>query len=119
MRKETKSKIHKTVVRLIMTYAQETRAEISNTRQMLKANQMKVIRKIVGKTKINRIRNQQIRESCGIQSINEWVERRREWDEHVTKIDAERLVKTSRDNITAGRRSPERPKRRWSDLIPD
>ena len=29
---------------------------------------------------------------------------------------AERLVKISRDNIPAGRRSPGRPKRRWSDL---
>ena len=56
---------------------------------------MKVLRKIVGKTKIDRIRSQEIRESCGIQPINEWVERRRrrrrrEWDEHVTRIDAEK-----------------------------
>ena len=50
--------------------------------------------------------------SCGIQPINEWVERRREWDEHVTRTDAERLVKISRDNI---RRSPGRPERRWSE----
>ena len=70
---------------------------------MLKANEMKVMRKIVGKTKIDRIRRQQIRESCGIQPINEWVERRREWDDHVTRMDAERLVKTSRGNMPAGR----------------
>ena len=65
---------------------------------------MKVVRKIVGKTKIDRIRSQQIRESCGIQPINEWVERRkREWDEHVTRIDAERSVKISSGNIPVGR----------------
>jgi hypothetical protein len=52
----------------------------------------------------NRIRSQQIRESCCIQSINEWVERRRrEWKEHVTKMDAERLVKISRNNIPTDR----------------
>ena len=84
---------------------------------MLETNEMKVLRKIVGKTKIDRIRSQQIRESCGIQPINEWVERRREWDQHVTRMDAERLFKISRDNVPAGRRSPGRPKRRWSDLI--
>ena len=33
-------------------------------------------------------------------------------------MDAERLVKISRDNIHAGRRSPGCPKRRWSDLVP-
>ena len=84
---------------------------------MLEANEIKVLRKI------DRIRSQQIRESCGRQPINEWVERRRtrrrEWDQHVTRMDAERLVKISRDNIPAGRRSPGRPKRRWSDLIMD
>ena len=37
----------------------------------------------------------------------------------VTRVDAERLVKISRDNIFVpiGRRSPGCPKIRWSDLI--
>ena len=80
---------------------------------------MTVLRKIVGKTRIGRIRSQKIRESCGIKSINEWVERRRrEWDENVIRMFAGGLVKISRDNITAGR-SPERLRRRWGYLIPD
>jgi hypothetical protein len=37
---------------------------------------MKVLRKIVGRTKIDRIKSQQIRESCGIQPINEWIKRK-------------------------------------------
>ena len=81
----------------------------------------RLLKKIVGKTKIGRIRSQQIRESCDIQPINEWEERRRrrrEWDQHVTRMDAKRLVKISRDNIPV-ERSPGRPKRRWSDLIID
>ena len=41
---------------------------------------------------------------------------RREWDKQVTRMDAQRLVKISKDNIPAGR-SPGCPKRRWSDLI--
>ena len=66
---------------------------------MLEGNEMKVLRKIVGKTKIDTIRSQQIRESCGIQPINGWVERRRrEWDGRVTRMDAERSVKISREN---------------------
>ena len=32
-------------------------------------------------------------------------------------MDAERLVKISRDDIPDGRKYPGRPKRRWSDLI--
>ena len=38
---------------------------------MLEASEKKVLRKIVGKTKIDRIRSQQIRASWGIQPINE------------------------------------------------
>ena len=77
-----------------------------------------MLRKIVGKTKIDGIKSQQIRESWGMQPINEWVERRRrEWDQHVIRMNAERLVKISRDNIPFGRRSLGSPKRRWSDLI--
>ena len=60
---------------------------------------------MVGKTKIDRIRSQQIRESCGIQHINEWVEwrrRRREWDEHV-KNGCWEISWNLIDNIPAGR----------------
>jgi hypothetical protein len=77
---------------------------------MLEANEMKILRKIIGKTKIVRIRSQQIRDSCEIQPINEWVERRRiERNEPLTRMDAERLDKISRDSIPAGR-SPGSPK---------
>ena len=64
----------------------------------------------MAKQKIDRISSQQIKESCGIQPIDEWVERRRrEWD-------AERLVKISRDNVHFGRRSPGCPKERSEGL---
>ena len=61
---------------------------------MLEANEAKVLRKNCWENK-SRIRYQQIRESVSIQTINEWVERRRkrEWDEHVTIMDDQRLVK--------------------------
>ena len=37
--------------------------------------------------------------------------KRREWDEHVTRMYIEIVVKISRDNIPVGRRSPGGPKR--------
>ena len=66
---------------------------------MLEENEVKVLRE-----NKNRIRSQQIRESCGIQPINDWIQRtRREWDQHVTRMDTGRLFKISRENIPAGR----------------
>jgi len=40
-------------------------------------NEMKILRKIVGKAKIDRIRSQQIRESYSIKSINDRMKRKR------------------------------------------
>ena len=110
---------------LLTSTLQVTRITESRDRERNKkkehVNEMKVLREIVGKTNIDRTRSQQIRESCDIQPINEWMERRRrEWDQHVTIMDADVLVKISRDNtsIPVGR-TPGRPKRRRSDLIID
>jgi hypothetical protein len=55
------------------------------------------------------------------------VERRRRrrrrggggWDEPIARMDAERLVKMSRDDIPIGKRSPGLLKRSWADLIFD
>ena len=61
------------------------------TRHMLEANEMKVLRKIVGNRQNKKPTVQRI---LRYPPINEWVERRRrEWGEHVTRMDAERLVK--------------------------
>ena len=45
-------------------------------------------------------------------------EKMMEWDDHVTRMDAERLVKIWREHTPVGR-SPGHPKRRLSDLIID
>ena len=79
---------------------------------MLESNEMKVLGKIVKNIKINRTRSRQIREFCGIQPINEWMVRMREWDEHVTRIDAEQLVKISRDKYTCWKKISRKPEKK-------
>ena len=64
---------------------------------------MKERRKIIGKTKIDRIISQQTRESCGIQPINVRAERR-DWDEHLIRMNHERLVKISKKDLQAARK---------------
>ena len=63
---------------------------------------MRVLRKNSWQTKIDGIRSQQIGESCGIQPINERVERT-EWVENVTRMGTERLVKNPKKDIPDGR----------------
>ena len=49
--------MYKAPVRSIITYALEKRAKTQNPDKMLKTNQLKVVRKVVGKTKVDAIRN--------------------------------------------------------------
>ena len=94
---EAKVRIYKSIVRPILTYAAETRTDTAKTRQFLEVTEMKTLRRIINKTKWDRIRNDRIRELCEIQNITFWVQRRRtEWSEHVSRMADDRLVKKKR-----------------------
>lgn len=115
---ETKSRIYKATIRPIMTYTAETRPDTTKTKRILETGEMKVLRKIVGKTLLDRERNENIRRSCQVDNINEWVVNRKiEWNEHIHRMDQDRIVKIARDKSPIGRRSTGRPRKRWSDNL--
>jgi hypothetical protein len=69
MSKESKTRIYKTIVRPVLTYASETRAETTYTQQLLRTTEMKTIRAICGKTIRDKIRSDHLRQLSGIQDI--------------------------------------------------
>jgi hypothetical protein len=73
----------------------------------------KILRRITTKTQAHRIRKKDIRELCRVENICYWVNLvRKEWDEHITRMCDNRVVKIER-----GRRCPGRPRKRWRDYI--
>ena len=62
LRTEAKVRIYKSVVRPTLTYAAETRTDTAKTRQLLEVTEMKTRRRIINKTKWDRVRNARIRE---------------------------------------------------------
>ena len=111
-------RIYKSVVRPILTYAAETRSDTAKTRQILETTEMKTLRRIMNKTRLDKIRNRDIREKCEIQNIGDWVQRRRiEWNAHISRMNEDRIVRRVRDNVPIGRRSRGRPMKRWSDAL--
>jgi hypothetical protein len=55
---------------------------------------MQFLRKIEGKTRRDRIRNKIIRETAGVQPIQEFVERSQlRWYGHVNRMEDKRIVK--------------------------
>ncbi|XP_050459519.1 uncharacterized protein LOC126855693 [Cataglyphis hispanica] len=116
MKREAKVKIYKTCVRPIMTYAAEIRADIRKTKSMVRTTEMRTLRAIAGYTLRDRVPNVAIRETCGVQDIIRCVrQRRRGWNEHVSRMGEERMARIARDGKLSFRRPPGRPPKRWMD----
>ncbi|KAI4501059.1 hypothetical protein M0802_003862 [Mischocyttarus mexicanus] len=89
-----KSRIYKTCVRPIMSYAIETGAETAATKRLLRSTEMKTLRTISGKTLLDRHRNEDIRKECNVQDIVRWArQKRRDWRDHVARMKNNRLPK--------------------------
>lgn len=111
---ESKTKIYKTIVRPVLCYAAETRAETSRTKQLMRTTEMNTLRAIAGKSRLDRVRNQEIREQCQIGDIVRFTKtRRKEWNNHVTRANDDRLIKIVRDGNPVGKRDAGRPRKRW------
>ena len=64
------------------------------------------------------MRNESIRETCGIQNITWWVQRRRtEWSMRISRMAEHRLVREVHDGIPERNRSRGRPMKRWIDAL--
>lgn len=111
---ESKTRIYKTCVRPIMTYAIETRAETAATKQLLRATEMKTLRSITGKTLRDREKSSDIRALCDIQDVVRWARsRRRAWRDHVDRMADDRLAKQAKEGKPNTRRPIGRPPKRW------
>ena len=62
---------------------------------------------------MNRKISENIRQTCRIDKINDWVlERKKKWNEHIDRMTEKRIVKIARDKLPAGRRNTGRPGKR-------
>jgi (2Fe-2S) ferredoxin len=81
----------------------------SNNQSAIQACELRFFRKIEGKTRRDRIRNKIIRETVGVQPIQEYVERSQfRWYGHINRMDDNRIVKRV---CEAGKR----PRETWKE----
>lgn len=77
---------------------------------------MKIMGIIAGRTLTDRERNENLRPTCWIDNINDWIlDKKIEWNEYIDRMTEERFVRI--DKSLAGRRSFEKPRKRWSDNL--
>ena len=79
---------------------------------------MKFLRHLVGITKLDKEKNQCIREKTGAQNIVKEIKQYQEKRlHHVQRMDTHRLRKQALQHKSKGRRDIGRPRKRWRDQI--
>ena len=117
MNKETKLRIHNTTAKAALKYGSEAWVLKKREEQRLEAAQMKVLRHLLGITKLDKEKNQCIRQKTGAQNIvQEIKEYKEKWLQHVQRMDTNTLPKQALEYKPKRRRNIGRPKS-WRDQL--
>ncbi|KAI5754231.1 hypothetical protein M8J77_006965 [Diaphorina citri] len=102
----------------ILTYGSETWAMRKKDKSRIQAAEMKFLRSIAGKTRRDRIRNDDIRRMLQMESLEERMRKGRlRWYGHMKRMNCERLPKKMYEMRMEGMRPRGRPRYRYSDVI--
>ena len=84
----------------------------------LEAAQMKFLRHLLGITKLDKEKNQYIREKTRAQNIVKEIKQyQKKWLQHVQRMDTNSLPKQALQYKPKGRRNVGRPRKRWRDQL--
>ena len=111
---KVKVTIYKTVLRPILTYGCEAWVLTQKLRSRIQAAEMRVLRLIVGITRLDRIRNTVVRKGLEVDSILDYIEKTQlRWYGHVKRLDDSRYPKKYLEWKPMGKRPVGRPRMRW------
>src|SRR5678816_2500347 len=88
-------------------------------RSKVQCVQMDNLRGVLGVRRIDKMRNERIRELCGVnKGVNERInESTLRWFSHVGRMDDSRLVKRMYSGECVGNRPAWRPKKKWIESV--
>jgi len=109
LQKETKARIYKAIIRLIMTYTTENRLDTKKIRNLLEITEMKTLR-IAEKTLLDEEERSTKENAIQKMLMNGHIKRNKN-ETSTNKIKVERVVRISRDKSPIGRRSVERSRK--------
>ena len=114
---KAKMQVYNAMVVPMMTYGCESWVLREKEKSMLQATEMSILRKVTGVTRIDHIRNEEIRHRLQQRSIVDVVRERRErWRVKVMEK-PESLVERVMVGEIEGRRPRGRPRKRWGDAF--
>ncbi|KAL7841080.1 hypothetical protein SRHO_G00247710 [Serrasalmus rhombeus] len=113
-----KGKIYKTVVRPAMMYGLETVALSKRQEAELEVAEMKMLRFSLGVTRLDKIRNEQIRGTVKVEQFGDKArEARLRWFGHVLRRNSGYIGQRMLEMELPGRRRRGRPQRRFMDVV--
>jgi len=116
MNKETKLRIHNITAKAALKFGSEARVLKKREEQRLEAAQMKFLRHLLGITKLDKEKNQCIREKTGAENIVKEIKQYQEKSlQHIQRMDTNRISKQALQYKRKGRRHIRRPRKRWRD----
>jgi len=118
MNKEPKLSIHNITAKATLKFGSEAWVLKKREEQRLEAAQMKFLRYLFGITKLDKEKNQCIRQKTGAQNmVKEIKQYQKKWLQHVHRMGTKRLPKQALQYKTKGRRNIGRPRKRWRDQL--
>lgn len=113
-RKETQIKFYKTMAIPTLLYGCEAWTLKKNDINRIQSAEMKFLRGVKGCTRLDRYRNDDIRNELNLLPIIDKIkEYRIRWSNHLRRMDKERIPKQVLDYKPQGRRDIGRPRTRW------
>ena len=109
----TKLRIHPITAKAALKFGREAWVLKKREEQRLEAAQIKFLRHLLGITKLDKEKNQCIREKTGAQNIVQEIKQyQKKWLQHVQRMDTNRIPRQALKYRPEGRRNVGRPKKR-------
>jgi hypothetical protein len=116
--RQTKVRVYTAIVEPILLYGSESWVANKNEFSLINSVQMKCCRRIAGKTRRDRIRNDRIRELVNLPPISQRMEDRQlSWYGHVVRMHEERKPRLYMEARAQGRRPIGRPRTTWEEKL--
>jgi hypothetical protein len=113
-----KTRIYETVVRPVALYGSECWPVTGKHERMLHAMEMRMLRWAHGVTRLDHIRNDEIRQAFKVAPIQQKMrEARLRWFGHVARASGDSVAGRALEINPEGRRRRGRPRKRWQDCL--